>query len=145
MHGVTGSIPVVSTKNKKNTLASAFLAEKTRTPPRKFFGGVFVVGNLRKAPSGRELDFAWQKTEGERVTIKSAQIASHAGSFHHFVVPLPPGGRLLCAVPLRIVGSGFCPIVRGHPRAMLAPDASVGKSEKTSEICIFQMMFEKTQ
>ena len=47
-------------------------------------------------------------TEGERVTIKSAQIASHAGSFHHFVVPLPPGGRLLCAVSLRIVGSGFC-------------------------------------
>ena len=41
-----------------------------------------------------------------------------------------PSGRLLRAVPLRIVGSGFCPIVRGHPRAMLAPDASVGKVEK---------------
>ena len=32
-------------------------------------------------------------------------------------------------IPLRIVGSGFCPIVRGHPRAMLAADASVGKVE----------------
>jgi hypothetical protein len=36
----------------------------------------------------------------------------------------------LRAVPLRIVGSGFCPMVRGQPRAMLAPDASVGKAEK---------------
>ena len=50
------------------------------------------------------------------------------------------------AVPLRIVGSGFCPILSlrkrrdcarwalpnggGRPRAMLAPDASVGKAEK---------------
>ena len=84
-----------------------------------------IGGNMRKAPSGREL--SPQATEGERVTIKSAQIASHAGSFHHFVVPLPPGGRLLRVIPLRIVGSGFCPIVRGLPRAMLAPDASVGK------------------
>ena len=64
------------------------------------------------------------------MTIRSEQIASHAGSFHHFVVPLPPGGRLLCAVLLRIVGSGFCPIMRGLSRAMLAPDASVGKAEK---------------
>ena len=64
------------------------------------------------------------------MTIKSAQIASHAGSFHHFVVPLPPGGRLLRVIPLRIVGSGFCPMVRGRPRAMLAPDVSVGKAEK---------------
>ena len=39
------------------------------------------------------------------------------------------GGRLLCVVPQRIVGSGFCPTARGHPRAMLAPDASVGKAE----------------
>ena len=31
-------------------------------------------------------------------------------------------------VPLLIVGSGFRPIVRGHPRAMLAPDVSVGKA-----------------
>ena len=41
-----------------------------------------------------------------------------------------PSGRLLRAVPLRIVGSGFCPIVRERPHAMLAPDASVGKAEK---------------
>jgi len=27
------------------------------------------------------------------------------------------------------VGSGFCPMVRGLPRAMLAPDAGVGKAE----------------
>jgi hypothetical protein len=33
---------------------------------------------------------------------------------------------------LRIVGSGFCPIsLGGRPRAMLAPDASVGKAENT--------------
>ena len=79
------------------------------------------------------------------MTIKSEQIESHAGSFHHFVVPLPPGGRLLRVIPLRIVGSGFCPILSqrerrdgarrappfggGRPRAMLAPDASVGKAE----------------
>ena len=30
---------------------------------------------------------------------------------------------------LRIVGSGFSPVVRGLPRAMLAPDASVGKTK----------------
>ena len=80
------------------------------------------------------------------MTIKSAQIASQAGSFHHFVVPLPPGGRLLRVIPLRIVGSGICPILSqrerrdgarrappfggGRPRAMLAPDASVGKVGK---------------
>ena len=54
-------------------------------------------------------------------------------------------GSLWYAPPLRIVGSGFCPIMSqrerregarrvppfggGHPRAMLAPDASVGKAE----------------
>ena len=43
---------------------------------------------------------------------------------------LPPGGRLLRAVPMRIMGSGFCPMVRGLPRAMLASDSSVGKAEK---------------
>jgi len=59
--------------------------------------------------------------EGERVTIELVQIQSYAGSFHHFVVPLPPGGRLLRAVLLLIAGSGFCPIVHGRPRAMLAP------------------------
>ena len=36
----------------------------------------------------------------------------------------------MCAVPLLIVGSGFCPMVRGLPRAMLAPDESVGIAEK---------------
>ena len=80
------------------------------------------------------------------MTIKSAQIASHAGSFHHFVVPLPPGGRLFRVIPLLIVGSGFCPILSqrerrdgarrappnsgGRPRAMLAPDESVWKQKK---------------
>ena len=39
-------------------------------------------------------------------------------------------GSLKCAVSLLIVGSGFRPIWRGgHPCAMLAPDASVGKVE----------------
>ena len=52
----------------------------------------------------------------------------------------------------RKVGSGFCPIMSqrerrdgarwappnggGHPRAMLAPDASVGKAEKNSDIAV---------
>jgi len=40
-------------------------------------------------------------------------------------VPLPPGGRLLRVIPLRIVGSGFCPIARGLPRAMLATEISM--------------------
>ena len=39
-------------------------------------------------------------------------------------------GSLKYAVSLLIVGSGFCPVVRGLPRAMLAPDAGVGKAEK---------------
>ena len=33
-------------------------------------------------------------TNGECVTVTSVHIQTHAGSFHHFVVPLPPGGRL---------------------------------------------------
>ena len=59
-------------------------------------------------------------------------------------VPLPLGGRLLRAVPLRIVGSGFCPMVRGLPRAMLALalDASVGKVE-TYASTIGCVVFEK--
>ena len=77
------------------------------------------------------------------MTIKSAQIANHAGSFHHFVVPLPPGGRLLRVIPLRIVGSGFCPVVRGLPRAMLAPDASVRKVEKQVVFVLFKYCLRK--
>ena len=46
----------------------------------------------RKAPSGREL--APKATEGECVTMKLGGTESSAGSFHHFVVPLPLGGRL---------------------------------------------------
>ena len=53
-------------------------------------------------------------------------------------VPLPLGGRLLRAVPLRIVGSGFCPMVRGLPRAMLAADECVGKAEIQPEVEIVQ-------
>ena len=43
------------------------------------------------------------------------------------------------AVPLLIVGSGFCPIVRGHPRAMLAPDAGIGQAENITLIDIFSL------
>jgi len=64
------------------------------------------------------------------VIKKSAQTESNAGSFHHFVVPLPPGGRLLCVSPDS--GFGLRPIVRGPARAMLAPDASVGKAENVA-------------
>jgi len=35
----------------------------------------------------------------------------------------------LRTIPLRIAGSGFCPIVRGLPRAMFTPGASVGKED----------------
>jgi len=42
-------------------------------------------------------------TEGECVTVKMILTQSYAGSFHHFVVPLPPGGRLLVK---RISGGG---------------------------------------
>ena len=45
------------------------------------------------------------------------------------MVPLPPGGRLWRVVSLRTVGLGFCPMVRGLPRAMIAPDTIVGKEE----------------
>ena len=35
-------------------------------------------------------------------------------------------------------GYGFCPMVRGRPRAMLAPDASVGKAEIQLEVELAQ-------
>ena len=54
-------------------------------------------------------------------------------------VPIPPGGRLLCAVPLRMVGTGFSPILRGGlPHAMLAPDASVGKAGIQPQVELLQ-------
>ena len=53
-----------------------------------------------KAPSGRELPT--ESGEGERVTMKLTQTQSHAGSFHHFVVPLPLGGRLSVVRILRL-------------------------------------------
>ena len=61
------------------------------------------------------------------------------------------------AVPLRIVGSGFCPILSqrerrggarwappfggGLPRAMLAPDTSVGKAEIRAMVSILMLSF----
>ena len=45
----------------------------------------------------------------------------------------------LYIIPLRIVGSGFCPIMRGLPRAMLAPDVSVGKTENITLIDNFSL------
>ena len=44
-------------------------------------------------------------------------------------------GSLIRAVLLRIVGSGFCPIVCGRPRAMLAPapDANVERFQLSLE------------
>ena len=39
----------------------------------------------------------------------------------------------LYIIPLRIVGSGFCPMVRGLPRAMLAPDANVERFQLSLE------------
>ena len=46
----------------------------------------------RQAPSGRELPT--ESGEVERAKVKQAKSQGRAGSFHHFVVPLPPGGRL---------------------------------------------------
>ena len=58
---------------QKQPIASATLAEKTRTPPRNFLWWCFSIDvNLRKAPSGREL--SPQATEGECVTIKRANL-----------------------------------------------------------------------
>ena len=93
--------------------------------------------NSRPAPRGAFLCFQRIKKpspvgEGgsRRLTDKeSFSFFSNTSSTAN-TVPLPPGGRLLCAVLLRIVGAGFCPIVCGRPRAMLASDASVGKAEK---------------
>ena len=49
---VTGSIPVISTKTKDRCFCYAFLAEKTRTPPRKSLWWCFSVGGRSpKAPS----------------------------------------------------------------------------------------------
>ena len=67
-------------------------------------------------------------------------LTPHRGVIHYpRAASLPPGGRLSCAVPLRIVGSGICPISRSVlPRAMLAPDASVGKAEIQPEVELAQ-------
>ena len=90
-------------------LFSAFLAEKTRTPPRIFLWWCcFYEANLRKAPSGREL--APKATEGERVTIKLIKTQKSRRllppptreppklisfvSGNPAAVPLPLGGRL---------------------------------------------------
>ena len=108
-----------------------------------------------KAPSGRELPT--KSGEGERVTMKfnlnfklrgllpplsrspfSLRLGHARGLTPHCGViqdpraaSLPPGGRLLCAVSLRIVGQGFYPMVRGSTRVMLGPrHASVGKEER---------------
>ena len=91
---------------------------------------------LRKAPSGRELPT--KSGEGERVAIK--QVQDKVARAPSVTLRVPPSSRrkaYVRAVSLLIVGSGFClivgsgfcPIVRGYPRAMLAPDASVGKAE----------------
>ena len=48
-------------------------------------------------------------------------------------------GSLKCAVSLLIVGSSFYPMVRGQSRAMLAPDASVGKAENITLIDNFSL------
>ena len=73
----------------------------------------FKDGNLHKhkAPSEREL--APKATEGECVIIKyvfcikKCYFFSCAGSFHHYVVPLPLGGRLIKAQRLCILPSMF--------------------------------------
>ena len=50
-------------------------------------------GSLREGAGAECLQL--DATEGECVTMKLGGTESSAGSFHHFVVPLPPGGRLL--------------------------------------------------
>ena len=70
-------------------------ATKSSRRPIKRFVGTFIYRQKkwrRKAPSGREL--VPKATEGECVRVKLGGTESSAGSFHHFVVPLPPGGRL---------------------------------------------------
>jgi hypothetical protein len=48
----------------------------------------------------------------------------------------------LYVIPLRIVGSGFCPMVRGLPHAMLAQTPGVGKAETYSST-VGCVVFEK--
>ena len=55
-------------------------------------------------------------TEGERGTFGLTKYYFfekyyYAGSFHHFVVPLPPGGRLFCVrTPEKIIVSVYCSV-----------------------------------
>ena len=118
------------TKKERSVLVSAFLAEKTRTPPRIFLWWCFYIGGSFPKPlseregdrdsGGRSLRDFWVLISF--IVTRSPSVAFGASS-------LPEGAFV--HYPLRIVGSGFCQIVCGLPRAMLAPDTSVGKAEKT--------------
>ena len=87
-------------------LAKGSLWEEDRLskkPCRKFKNK--KLHKAGKAPSGRELDFAKQKTEGECVNIKSEQNFKRRRLLpSRYACHLPPGGRLtkirfLCKIP----------------------------------------------
>ena len=76
---------------------SAFLYTENHALDAWFSEGFADEQKKRANEDGKRLPpggSCHEVTEGERVKIKFAQTESYAGSFHHFVVPLPPGGRL---------------------------------------------------
>ena len=74
------------------------LSPLTRSSPKgRALSSRTAPHTVPKAPSGREL--APKATEGECVKlyfiiVTDRKIDTFVGSFHHFVVPLPPRGRL---------------------------------------------------
>ena len=112
---------------------------------------------MTKAPSGRELDFAKQKTEGERVTIMLVQTQSHACSFRHAIAchlslrlghisALALSTQFTTEMPLRYLpeeGLGLVPLVRGIfvlERCRLKRAEVFGK-ELCSKMKIFVLTF----
>ncbi len=65
-------------------------------------GSELHAGGVLEPERDRAAARRWREaTEGECVTMKLSKCNSlcNAGSFHHFVVPLPPGGRLDYTAP----------------------------------------------
>ena len=111
-------------------IASAFLAEKTRTPLRNFLWRCFSIDvSFPKPPSEREgdRDSGGRSLRDFGVLISFIVTSSPSVARGKPPAPAPSRREPLYVIPLRIVGSGFCPMVRGLPRAMLAADECVGK------------------
>ena len=90
-------------------------------------------GTAAGFPETNEMSFGGSRVGGGRslrdfgVLISFIVTRSPSVARGKPTAPAPSRREPLYVIPLRIVGPGFCPMVRGLPRAMLAPDASVGK------------------